>query len=224
MEMRDTVPTIRFSHLRSHNFNKQWILTFEALLPSSCRIPITPTEVTSSFQEHVKNNTEQRDLKFLEILPAHDKQIGLRFLIEKWVADNFQMTGQFHAPASLEWRYPHDIPRIVFVNAQSVAVDLISYIERFSVDYIKKQNHLLFNDNWKTLNKISSEMFTFSLDRAQMKLRASLKPIYILGSLALYSALYKKPSITLQQFEELKTRASVISNLSRLDDLMRDFR
>jgi len=220
----DAPPPLRFNFVKSRNFKDQWLLTYDAEMPSAYTRSVIPADINKYFWEHVKANTEPKDLKYLEIFHTYDKQVQLRFLVDKWVADNFHSSGQFHVPATLEWRYPFDIPRIVFVNAQAVAVDLVKYIEDAFLDHVKKHKNILFNDHWRFLKAITPDMFDFHLDRAHMKMRASLKFTVILGSLALYTALYNKSSFTQKQFDTLKTKVSKVSDVTRLDKFLKDYK
>jgi hypothetical protein len=220
----ETPPPLRFFHVQSRNLKDQWVLTYSAEFPMGFTKSVIPTEMSKFAIDYIKNNTEPQDMKYLEIFHVFDKTVQVRFDAAKWMKDNFPSSGKYMPPASLEWHYSHDIPRIVFVNAQAVAIDLIHYLESEFLIYIKKNPRHLFNEHWKFLQKITPDLFDFKLDRINMKMKAHLKYSVILGSLALYTALYNKDSFTKSQFDQLKKKASAASDVTHLDKFLKNYK
>lgn len=205
------------------NRRNEWILKYSIDFPigSDQRKRATNILLRDLAEEYLKANTDPKDWQFMEIHKVSEQYVEFIFDIKKWLQFNFRgKRPKYLAPITLEWKYRHEVPRIVYVNGPSH--DLKEYIERMFERYIKNNERLLRSRIFDFLSDVKYDMFQYNFDVQAKKMKASLKYSVILGSFAAYMMfVHNKEFKNKSELEKIKKKASRMNDIDRLQRYLR---
>lgn len=196
---------------------KHWTVQFTPSFPiGSFGHKLDPSIIQKKAKDYLEFNSYPQDLAYITIIRADSMLIEYQFEHEKWFQDNFAFNPSFRVPATLRWHYKKMFP--LFIYSNQAGMDLKHYIEARFCEWVNVR--YLKNPKFKFIEKIIPTMFDFKWDYVVQTMVATLKYSVILGSLALYMAIYGKDS-SKTDINKIKRDVANFGSISKLDNYLR---
>ena len=190
----------------ANQWNGKWKMIYNLYFPTFGinKENVTPDQLLSFAKKYLKNNTDDKDIKYIEIELCTKEKIVYTWNIYKWLGDNFAgAKPTFDPPISLLFKYNIGIPRFVWVVSHA-SLDLRQFVENKFQLFMKGHTNKLSHDRLRFLKVISADDFEYSLDYQFSRIKASLKYSVIFGSMAAFF-LFNRSIIDKKQLKMMKT-------------------
>lgn len=194
----------------------QYVVRWPFAMSNDIKKDIKKYHMEEFAKKWIQDRTYTDDLRYIKVKEADKRKITYVFDAEKWMNDSVRsVRPRFVPPMTLKFKFRKDVP--AYIRIDSPPSDLKIFLARKFKEWLRKNDRKLKHPEFKFLQKVTADLFTFGIDLQHTEFTATLKYSVILMGLAAYMMHKHDKNMDKSEVKSIKNKVKNFGDVKRLD-------